>query len=170
MQHRRRAAKTPAGNTDLVALARRIRQAQMRGEFPSYCASIGVHSRKAYDLIAIANAVDAGLLENRLVQEIGWSKARLIAEYANTKSEARRAIAFARRNTLPALAAYFKKGASEALVTKSFHLTRSQAEDLEAALLSAGAQRRGGRLVNRPDALMRVLRDYRSFAARNHGG
>ena len=147
---------------DLVSLGRRIRRARNRGEFLSFCSSVRIHSRKAYDLIAIANAVDAGLLQPGLVQEIGWSKARLIAERALTKPGARRAIAFARGNTLPALTAYFQQeGKGVALVTKSFHLTESQADELESALVKAGAKGRKGRMNGRTDALMTILRSYR---------
>jgi hypothetical protein len=46
------------------------------------------------------------------------------------------------------------------LVTKSFHLTMHQAQALESALVQAGAQRRQGRLDNRADALMRILREF----------
>jgi hypothetical protein len=98
----------------------------------------------------------------RVVQEIGWSKARLIAERARTKPDARRAIAFARSNTLPALTAYFQhEGKGVALVTKSFHLTKTQADELNAALIKAGAQLRKRRMNGRTDALMRILRGYR---------
>lgn len=147
---------------DLVRLGRRIRRARDSGDFLSFCSSQRIHSRKAYDLIAIANAVDAGLLQPGLVQEIGWSKARLIAERALTKPGARRAIAFARGNTLPALTAYFQQeGEGVALVTKSFHLTKSQADELESALVKAGAEGRKGRMNGRTDALMTILRSYR---------
>ena len=94
--------------------------------------------RRSCDLIAIADTVDPKLLSATLVQgcRIGWSKARLIAQRTGTKPEARRAIAFARHNTLPALAAYFQRGGNGmALVTKSFHLTKAQADELESALV-----------------------------------
>jgi len=146
---------------DLVSLGRRIRRARDRGEFSPFCSSVRIHTRKAYDLMAIADAVDSDLMKASLVQEIGWSKARLIAERTGTKSEARRAIAFARYNTLPALAAYFQQdGNGMALVTKSFHLTRSQADELDAALVKAGAKPRKGRMNGRKDALMSIVRNY----------
>src|SRR4051812_22763090 len=93
---------------DLVAVGRLIRAARIRGEFKIFCDAVSLHTRKAYDLIAIADAVDAGRLQGTVVQEIGWSKARLIAEHAATKTKARRAMAFARKNTLAALSAYFQ--------------------------------------------------------------
>jgi hypothetical protein len=112
-------------------------------------------------LIAIADAVDDGRLSEGEVQEVGWSKARLIAEYASSKTESRRAIGFARRNTLPALMSYCKQnGTGTALVTKSFHLTPEQAGELDAALLQAGAGLRRGRMDARSDALMRIIRTY----------
>ena len=101
-------------------------------------------------------------LQESVVQEIGWSKARLIAERTSTKLDARRALAFARRNTLPALTAYFQRdGNGVALVTKSFHLTKSQADELDSALIRAGAQLRKGRMNGRTEALMRVVHDYK---------
>jgi hypothetical protein len=146
---------------DLVLLGRRIRDARERGKFPSFCSSIPIHTRKAYDLIAIANAVDAGLFDAKIVHEIGWSKARLVAERTNTKRAARQAVAFARGNILPAVVGYFqRKRTGKKLVTKSFHLTVSQAKELEAALVQAGARRRHDRLDNRTDALMQILREF----------
>jgi hypothetical protein len=146
---------------DLVGLGRRIRRARDRGELRLFCDAVLLHSRKAYDLIAIADAVDAGLLQEEVVQEIGWSKARLIAERAGTKPTARRAIVFARNHTLPALVAFFKHdGNGMALVTKSFHLTPEQARELDAALLRAGARQQGPRMDGRNDALMRIVRSY----------
>jgi hypothetical protein len=113
---------------DLVAVGRLVRAARIRGDFKAFCAAVKLGPRKAYDLIAIANAVEAGRLQSTDVQEIGWAKARLIAEQAATKSKARRALTFARKNTLPALFAYFQgNGAKISLVTKSFHLTVQQA-------------------------------------------
>ena len=79
-----------------------------------------------------------------------------------TKPDARRAIAFARSNTLPALTAYFQQeGKGVALVTKSFHLTKTQADELNTALVKAGAQLRKRRMNGRTDALMTILRSYR---------
>jgi len=146
---------------DLVSVGRLVRAARNEGNFKAFCDAVSLGTRKAYDLIAIADAVDAGRLQETVVQEIGWAKARLIAEKAATRSKVRSATAFARKNTLPALAAYFQGGgAGVQLVTKSFHLTMHQAQALESALVQAGAQRRQGRLDNRADALMRILREF----------
>jgi hypothetical protein len=156
-----RRAPSKSNGSDLVSLGRRIRHANLRKEFASFCASVPIHSRKAYDLIAIANAVDAGLFQAKAVQEIGWSKARVIAQRANTKSIAQDAVAFARTNTLPAVVGLFQRnGAKTKLITKSFHLTVGQAQELETTLVDAGAQRRHGRLDNRADALMRILHEF----------
>ena len=84
---------------DLVSVGRLVRAARNRGDFKAFCAAVSLGTRKAYDLIAIADAVDAGRLQEAVVQEIGWAKARLIAEQAATKSKARRAVTFARKNT-----------------------------------------------------------------------
>jgi hypothetical protein len=51
-----------------------------------------------------------------------------------------------------------------ALVPKSFHLTKSQADELESALVKAGAHQRNGRMNGRTDALMSILRSYRESA------
>ena len=147
---------------DLVEVGRLVRAARIRGDFKAFCAAVSLGTRKAYELIAIADAVNAGRLQEAVVQEIGWSKSGLIAERATTKSETRRATAFARKNTLAALSAYFKEnGTGTKLVTKCFHLTENQAQQLETALDQAGARRRQGRMDNRAEALMSVLREYR---------
>jgi len=144
---------------DLVELGRALRQAQERGEFKAACEALPIHTRKAYDLITIAEAVDAGRLEARVCEELGWTKTRLIAALKGTKQQSRRAIAFARKNTAPALVNYIQQGNDgEALVTKSFHLTEAEAEELEDALQKAGARKSGGRLVNRSEALMTLVR------------
>jgi hypothetical protein len=136
--------------------------ARASGDFRAFCDAVELGPRKAYDLIAITNAVEAGRLQETDVQEIGWSKARLIAEQASTKGKAKSALGFARKNTLAALAAYFQgNGTGTKLITKSFNLTAQQAKQLETALVQAGAQRRHGRMDNRADALMSVLREYR---------
>lgn len=153
-------------NTDLVELGRAIRAARDRGEFATFCATVPVHSRKAYDLIAIVDAIDARRLTPQDVATLGWSKARLIAERASTRAVARQAVAFARDNTLPAVVAYFRDDrARKALVTKSFHLTLQQARTLEAALVRASGVRRGGRLQNRTEALMAILREFSAWHA-----
>jgi hypothetical protein len=155
----------------LLVLGRRIRRARDRGEFASFCSSVPIHSRKAYDLIAIANAVDAGLLPPGIVEQIGWSKARLVAERGRTIRYARGAVAFARTNTLAALVAYFQRdGVGTALITKSFHLTKAQAKELDATLLQAGARMHGGRMTGRNDSLMRILRSYRQSTKTNPSG
>jgi hypothetical protein len=57
---RRKTVATPHSATknrnepDLVSLGRRIRRARNRGEFSSFCSSVRIHSRKVYDLMAIA--------------------------------------------------------------------------------------------------------------------
>lgn len=89
--------------SDLVALGRSIRAARDRREFPEFCATIPIHTRKAYDLIAIADAVDADRLTLADVTDIGWSKACLIAAQATGKAATRKAIRVARSNTLPAV-------------------------------------------------------------------
>jgi hypothetical protein len=147
---------------DLVAFGRLLRTAREHGEFEQFCDALHVHTRKAYDLITIADAVDAGLLTPGAVQEIGWSKARVIASHACTKHESRRAVLFARGNTLPALVSYFQSGSSaESLVTKCFNLTTKEEQELEATLRLAGGRMRGGRMLNRAEALMIILRAYR---------
>ena len=144
---------------NLVQLGRELREAQDRGEFNAACVALSIHTRKAYDLITIADAVDGGRLDAKMCEELGWSKARLIATRATKKRETRQAIAFARANTLPALLRYFQQGSNgQALVTKSFHLTKAEAEELEDALQEAGARKSGGRLVNRSEALMTLVR------------
>jgi hypothetical protein len=147
---------------DLVAVGRLVRTARDNGNFKTFCDAVSLHPRKAYDLIAIADAVGTGRLHAADVQAIGWSKARLIAAHATTKGKAWRAVAFARENTLPALVGYFQgNGAGVKLIAKSFQLTVQQAQQLESALDQAGAQRHHGRLDNRAEALMTVVRGYR---------
>ncbi len=154
-----------SASPDLVAFGRLLRTAREHGEFEQFCDALHVHTRKAYDLITIADAVDTGLLTPGAVQEIGWSKARVIASHARTKHESRRAVSFARGNTLPALVSYFQSGSSaESLVTKCFNLTTAEEHELEAALRLAGGRMRGNRMVNRAEALMVIVRAHRRSA------
>jgi hypothetical protein len=151
---------------DLVSVGCLLRAAREMGGFAEFCHSVGLHSRKAYDLIAIADAVASGLLAHDVVREIGWSKARLIATQATTKREAQRALIFARNHTLPALAAFLRTdGVLGPLVTKCFHVTPGDSKIIEAALRSAGARLRAGRLDNRSEALMRIVRAHRVRSA-----
>jgi hypothetical protein len=152
---------------NLIEVGREIRGAQVSGKFPEFCAAIGVHTRKAYDLITIADAVDHRLLTPNDVTNIGWSKARLVAKQSHTRRQARQAVAFATDNTLPALVAYLRGGGSgEVLITKSFHLTHRQASDLDAALKVAGVRMHRGRMENRTDALMVIIRAFRATTSR----
>lgn len=144
---------------DLVDLGRALREAQERGEFKAICAALSVHTRKAYDLITIADAVDEGRIDARVCEELGWTKSRLIASQKGTQRQTKAAIAFAKKNTVPTLVNYFQQGrAGTPLVTKSFHLTQAEAGELEGALQEAGARKSGGRMVNRSEALMTLVR------------
>ena len=154
---------------NLIEVGRKIRDARDHGEFREFCDTIGVHTRKAYDLIAIADAIDRGLLTPTDVTKIGWSKARLVAKQTHTRRQARQAVAFAADNTLPALVAYLREGGSgEPLVTKSFHLTWRQAGELDAALKVAGVHMHRGRMENRSQALMRIIRNYAGSRQARH--
>lgn len=155
-------AQNPA---DLVELGRVLEAARQLGEFGAICDTLPIHTRKAYDLISIAGAVDDGRLRPEVVDEIGWTKARLIATRTSTKQETLRALALAPSVTVPALAAYLRdEQTAEPLVTKSFHLTQTEAAQLETALRRAGAHVRGGRIENRSEALMVIVRAFRSKA------
>jgi hypothetical protein len=146
---------------DYVEIGRLARAARHAGGFKAFCDEVPIHSRKAYDLIAIADAVDAGFLAAEVVSELGWTKVRFIASRARTKSAARSALTFARKNTVPAIVAYLRAPmAAEKLITKSFNLTVKQARELELALDRAGARRRHGRIDNRAESLMRIIRAY----------
>ena len=165
------ASRRDVSGADLIALGRSIRAARDRREFPEFCATVPIHTRKAYDLIAIADAVDAKRLTPADVVEIGWSKARLIAAHAAGKAATRKAVRFARSNILPAVVAYFQQdGAATPRITKSFHLSPQQATELEAALLKAGGVQRGGRLQNRSHALMAIVRDFQAATRRRNAG
>ena len=109
---------------DPAEIGRLVRAAHEEGSFTEFCDAVGLHIRKAYDLVAIADAVDHGLLARNTVQEIGWSKSRLIATQARTKRQAQKALTFARNQTLPAVPAFLRaEGSSGPLVTKCFHVT-----------------------------------------------
>ena len=138
-EHRQSAQITGSGGTRPGCSRASGRAARDSGDFKAFCEAVSLHPRKAYDLIAIADAVEAGRLQGTDVQEIGWSKARLIAEHAATKGKAKSALGFARKNTLAALAANFQgNGTGAKLITKSFNLTAQQAKQLETALVQAG--------------------------------
>jgi hypothetical protein len=156
---------------DLVRIGRLIRQAHADASIDAVHEQCGLGLRKTYDLMAIATAVDEGLLTSVEVQKIGWSKARAIATHSRSRAEARRALAFAAMNTNPALVAYLKGDhPPEGLITKSFHLTNSQAAMLERKLRQAGGRISGGRMQNRADALMTILRAFNSATRRKAQG
>lgn len=155
---------------NLIELAARIADARRQGRFRAYCTEINIHTRKAYDLMVIAEALDEARLKADDVFELGWSKARLVATHARTRREIRRAVTFARINTLAAVVAYFKTGTETALITKSFHLTADEAEELDAALGLAGGDHRKGRFHKRSAALMNLVREYRKTTKTNNTG
>jgi hypothetical protein len=155
---------------DLVRLGQRLRVAQADGKFVQFCAALPIHTRKAYDLIQIAAAVDRGLVTAGDVEHIGWTKACRIAPLEG-KRRVQQAVAFARTNTVPALERYLKDSAAkQALVTKSFHLTADEAAEVEAALRQAGAKVRGNRIADRSEPLMRIIRAFKATPTRGTRG
>ena len=93
------------------------------------------------------------------MNEIGWTKARLL-DLCQRKGEARRALSFARQNTL-ALMAYLRDGENQTgMVNKFFALPPSDAQELDDALILAGGSMHGKRMGNRPQALMTIVRSF----------
>ena len=129
----RRPGQLRAGNgDDPVKLGGLLQRAQRAGQFKEFCASRALHTRKAYELIRIAEAVQRKLLTPADVMDIGWTKAAVVARAASD-GPTRQAIAYARKYTLPALVRFLRDGeathgrAAQALITKSFHLTAAEA-------------------------------------------
>jgi hypothetical protein len=60
---------------DLVAVGRLVRAARDNGNFKTFCDAVSLHPRKAYDLIAIADAVEDGRLQ--AAEEHACSTARV---------------------------------------------------------------------------------------------
>ena len=162
--HARRARAE--NGADLVKLGEALRRAQSDGQFKEFCAAYRLHTRKAYELIRIAEAVGRQLITRADVEEIGWTKAALVAGIDNRR-HVRQAVAYARKYTLPALVSFLRhdqaahERAEQGLVTKCFHLTPAEAEELDAALRLAGAEERGGRMRDRSEPIMRIVRAYK---------
>ena len=125
-----------------------------------------MHIRKAYDLIAVVEAVDKGRLTANEVNLIGWSKSRVIAAHIQDRDAAHEAVMFANKRTLAALVAYVRNGGRGGrLVTKSFHLTKATAAEVDNALARAGGWTERPSLEDRSKALMTIIRAYESMAA-----
>ena len=130
---------------------------QFRGaELTSFCRQVALHKRKAYRFILIAHAVNAGQLQEADVANLGGTKAWIIASSRSTV-DVRRAVAYALDHTIPELEAYLATGIPSERVTRVFHLTKEGAAELDSVLLSYGAKRTTRGLINREQALMRML-------------
>ena len=170
-----RARRTPWRNgEDPVKLGEALRRAQTDGQFKEFCAAYRLHTRKAYELVRIAEAVHRNLLTPADVEDIGWTKAALVAGVTGSR-RARQAVAYARKYTLPALVSFLRHDqtahgrAEQGLITKSFHLTPAEAEELDAALRLAGAEERGGRMLDRSEPIMRIVRAFKPAGSSGRG-
>ncbi|HVC62417.1 MAG TPA: hypothetical protein VND19_18895 [Acetobacteraceae bacterium] len=147
-------------NSSILGVGRILQTVLKKGGFNDFCEALPMHHRKARDLAAIAVAVDKHLLAEKDILELGWSKARTIAAGAKTKAGAKKAIAYATVHSSADLAKYLKTGKHKKLIAKTFFLTKAEANELEEALLRAGASIKGGRYENREEGLMTIVRQY----------
>ena len=151
---------------DPIGLGESLQHARSVGQFKEFCEAYGLHTRKAYELIRIADAVQRNLLTPADVADIGWTKAAVIARAAGGRRP-RRAVAYARKHTMPALVRFLREGEAggrgqDGLITKSFALTPAEAAELDDALRAAGAKERGGRMIDRSKPIMRIIRTFMS--------
>jgi hypothetical protein len=155
---------------DPASLGEALQHAQAAGKLKEACQELGIHWRKADDLIQVAEAVQKRLLTPAEVDSIGWTKAAMISRVTN-RSQARTVVAVARTHTLPAFARFMRagdfgqQGKARKLVTKCFHLTPSESQQLDDVLGLAGDEMRGSRVIDRSASLMRIIRAYRKMSS-----
>jgi hypothetical protein len=108
--------------------------------------------------MAIARSVEEGLMLERDVTALGWTKARAIASLLHSKADIRRAVQFGLEHSITELLAYLRTGSVEKRVVRQFYLTEAEAAQLDGALLANGARRARRGLVKREAALMKIVR------------
>lgn len=145
-------------NEDVIALGRDLHAIRADGDFEAYCRDLPIHYRKARIVMVLSEAVDSGLLSEKAVTEIGWTKASVIVTATKSKNKVEQAVKFARTNTVPALRRYLAGEGKQELVTKAFTLSRSDAAELDRVLLHNGARKRGRAILNREEALLSIVR------------
>jgi hypothetical protein len=143
-------------NTRFIELGRLLAAQRKNGNFRAFCENVPIHTRKAYVLISTAEAVDKGRITEAQVLKLGWTKAAMVVGLA-TKKQVQDAVKAAETMTATCLAASLK-GDRRKLICKVFNLTQAESNELESALLKAGASVKAGRYKHRSEALMAIVR------------
>ncbi len=143
-----------------LELGRLYLAAKRQGSLNEFCREVPTHYRMAYYLAEIADAVDNGWFRESDLKDLGWTKAQHILHVCKTKSQIRKAVAFARRDrpSLSALRAQLSGGGKGKKVSMVFRLEADDLRLLQAALVANGAHGTSRRMVNREAALMKIVR------------
>jgi hypothetical protein len=147
-----------SSNADQLALGRLLVGVKAEGNFAEFCQAVPVHTRKAYCLIEVAIAVDAGRISAGDVSSLGWTKAYAIAARAKTKAHAQKARSYASNHSVVELQAFLAGGAPTDYVVRVFRLSLDDAAALDRSLLSFGAVQTSRGIVDRESALLKILR------------
>ncbi len=168
---RRRAGKIAwPDKPSVVEVGRQLSQARETETFAELCHDLGIGVRAAYYLVVIADAVDDDRFAEQDVEDVGWTKARVLIEADLPKKQLRGAVAYARTHSVPELQDWLKTGRISRRVPRLFYLSETQVRLLDEALIGMGARQAQSGLVGRTRALMALVRRAGQQSQANQGG
>jgi hypothetical protein len=139
-------------------LGRQLSRARETETFVELYHDFGISKRAAYYLALIADAVDDNRFAEADVEDIGWTKSRVIIEFDLAAKHRRSAVAYARQHSVPELQDWLKTGRITRQVPRLFYLSETQVKLLDEALIGMGARQVQSGLVGRTRALMALVR------------
>ena len=141
-----------------LRLARCLRMAHERDRafYDQVCGQAGLASRKSYYLVEIAERLGSLRLPEKRFEAIGWTKAQVIAKHM-TKQNALSLIQLAEQNSIRDLELLVEGKQASRTHCVLMYLTPFQYRTFEKAIRQHGAVRRGRGLVNKEEALLRLI-------------
>jgi len=150
-------------NTQFLEIGRMLRVLNETNvdEFRRAAKNAGIGLRKAYYLINVIKAFEGYNIPDAILTRVGWTKLTVLQSHVN-KHNVRELLAVAEEFTVKNLEAYLRgEDPNPDKHSVLMYLTRDQYELLADALIAHGARRSGRGLVDKEEALMRLLERFR---------
>ena len=145
---------------DFLVLSKRLQMLHElnRDLFHKVVKQAKLGSRKAYYLVGLAKQLRGARLPGKRLEAIGWTKARIIAEHVD-RHNALFLLALAEQHTARDLAFLVRGAHSSPPPTRCvlLYFNPRQYRAFEKAVVHHGAVRRGRGLVNKEQALVRLI-------------
>ena len=148
-----------AFDDNFMELARNVRSLQETDSerFKDLIDKSGLGRRKAYYLIALDKALGNIKISKQRLRKIGWTKMALMAPVV-TKYNFAELLEFAENHTAKEIQVKVSGGKHENNAhSVLFYFNEQNYEELQEALIKFGAKRHGRGLVNKDEALMKLV-------------